>query len=56
MGIAASDSRRNLADFEPVFVFLTVRRVGLLEVMPITIAAQAQPDQPAPQLAVRADA
>ena len=46
MGIAAPEFGRNLDDFEPVFVFLTVRRVGLLEEMPITTEAQAQPDQP----------
>lgn len=49
MGIAASDSRRNPAGFEPVFVFLTIRRVGLVEVMSITIAARAEPDLPGTQ-------
>ncbi len=49
MGIAGAEFRRNLADFNPVFMLWTTRRVGLLEVMPITLAAQANPDLPGTQ-------
>jgi hypothetical protein len=56
MGIAAVDLGRIPADHAPVFAFHMDRRVDFFGVMPITIAGQAQPDQPAPQLALRADA
>ena len=46
MGIAGAEFRRNLADFDPVFMFRTARWVGLFEEMPVAITAQAEPDLP----------